>query len=401
MSKRSLKSIAVRGKRVFVREDLNVPMMKNGPDGTSAITDDSRIAEAVPTIRYLSEQGARVIVAAHFGRPKGKRVPEFSLAPVQQRLSELLGQPVKLAPDCVGDETEAMAQDLADGEVLLLENVRFHAEEEQNDPAFAQTLARLAEIYVNDAFGAAHRAHASTTGVAQFLKPAVAGLLMAKELDILGRLLTSPASPFVAVLGGAKVSDKIGVIENLLPRVDTLLIGGAMAHAFFQAKGYEVGKSLLDPNDVPVAQALLQRDDANKLRLPTDVVVATSPTEGEPRVVAANAIEAAASAFDIGPETGAAYAEILRKAQTICWNGPLGMFENARFAAGTRAAAQAMADATAAGAFTVAGGGDSGAALKLFGLSVKLSHVSTGGGASLEFLEGKVLPGVAALDDVV
>ncbi len=391
--KKSLRGIEVRGRRVFVREDLNVPL-QNG-----AITDDARLREALPTLRYLIAQGARVIVAAHFGRPKGKRSPEFSLAPVRERLSELLELPATLAPDCIGPEVEALVDALTDGEVLLLENVRFHAEEENNDPAFAQALARLADVYVNDAFGASHRAHASTTGIARFVKPSVAGRLMEKELSVLGQLLANPQRPFVAVIGGAKVSDKIGVIENLLSRVDALLIGGAMAHAFFAAQGCEVGKSLLSADDVPVARALLTRPDAEKLRLPTDVVIATSPTDGESQTVAANAIPADQAAFDIGPATSAAYAEILRAAKTICWNGPLGMFEHERFAAGTRAAAEAIAEATTHGALTVAGGGDSGAALKQFGLSDMLSHVSTGGGASLEFLEGKELPGVAALDD--
>lgn len=386
--KKTVKDGAVTGKRVLVRCDFNVPM-ENG-----VITDDRRIEGALPTIRHLVAQGARVILASHLGRPKGV-TPEFTLAPVAERLTAMLGQPVELLPDCVGDEVSAKTLALADGQVCLLENVRFHPEEEANDPEFARQLASLADIYVNDAFGTAHRAHASTEGVAHHL-PAYAGFLIEKELAYLGGALENPKRPFVAILGGAKVKDKITVIDQLLPKVDTLLIGGGMAFTFLKAMGKEIGKSLLDASNLDYAKKVLE-ENPGKILIPTDTVVATelSPTAAT-SVVSVDAIPADTLGADIGPDTIRLFRDKVFEAGTVIWNGPMGVFEMAPFAEGTKAIAQAMADSNAT---TIVGGGDSAAAVEEFGYADKVSHVSTGGGASLEFLEGKVLPGIAALLD--
>lgn len=384
-----------------MRVDYNVPLDENGQ-----ITDDARITQTLPTLRYLLENGASVVLMAHFGRPKGKRVDSMSLKPVAARLGELLQQDVRLAGDCVGEETDALVDALKPGQVLLLENLRFHAEEEKNDADFATSLARHGDVYVNDAFGAAHRAHASTAGVTKVFreqgKPCVAGLLMAAELEFLGRLLQEPKRPFVAILGGSKVSDKIDVIQNLLPKVDTLLIGGAMSYAFIKAQGHEIGTSLFRDGDDEVAAAILKlaADKNYDLRLPQDVLVTDRDAEdAQTQAVEANAIPVDLMGMDIGPRTIAEYSAIVEDAKTVLWNGPMGRFEVSPFAQGTRQVAEAVANATQNGALTVIGGGDSAAAVKQFGLVEEMSHVSTGGGASLEFLEGKELPGVAALDD--
>jgi len=397
MNKKTIEDIDVGGKRVLVRVDFNVPQ-----DETGKITDDRRIRAALPTIQYLINQGAKVILASHLGRPKGK--PEdrekFTLKPVAERLSELLGKPVPLAPDCVGPEVEKMVQAMKDGDVLLLENVRFHPEEEKNDPEFAKQLASLAEVYVNDAFGTAHRAHASTEGVTKYL-PGVAGYLMQKEIEYLGGALANPKRPFIAVLGGAKVKDKIPVIENLVSRVDKLIIGGGMAYTFLKAQGKEIGQSLLDADSLDFCREMLAKA-GDKILLPVDVVVADgNPFEKGPdavqtKVVSVDAIPADWQGVDIGPETQKLFAEAVKGAGTVVWNGPMGIFEFEKFAVGTRAMAQALADS---GAVTIVGGGDSAAAVEQLGFADKMTHISTGGGASLEFLEGKVLPGVAALQD--
>lgn len=397
MNKKTIEDIGVKGKRVLVRVDFNVPQ-----DETGKITDDRRIRAALPTIQYLVNQGAKTILVSHLGRPKGK--PEdkekFTLKPVAERLSELLGKPVPLAPDCVGPEVEKMVQAMKDGDVLLLENVRFHPEEEKNDPEFAKQLASLAEVYVNDAFGTAHRAHASTEGVTKYL-PGVAGYLMQKEIEYLGGALANPKRPFIAVLGGAKVKDKIPVIENLVSKVDRLIIGGGMAYTFLKAQGKEIGQSLLDADSLDFCREMLAKA-GDKILLPVDVVVADgNPFEKGPdavqtQVVSVDAIPADWQGVDIGPETQKLFAEAVKGAGTIVWNGPMGIFEFDKFAVGTRAMAQALADS---GAVTIVGGGDSAAAVEQLGFAEKMTHISTGGGASLEFLEGKVLPGVAALQD--
>ena len=388
----TVRQVRVRGQRALTRVDFNVPLK----DGN--VADDTRIKASLPTIRFLAEAGAKVILMSHLGRPKGKPDLSQSLRPVAGRLAELLGAPVAFADDCVGPEAEAASRALPDGGVLLLENVRFHAEEEKNDPVFASQLAALGDFFVNDAFGSAHRAHASTEGVTHFLSPSVAGLLMEKELDYLGRALESPARPFVAVLGGSKISGKIDVIHNLLPRVDRLLVGGAMAFTFFRAQGYEVGLSLVEADRVEMARELLRGPEAEKLLLPSDTLAATVLDGSAPcRVVSVKAMPVDLAGGDIGPATAAEFAGILRGARTILWNGPMGIFEVPAFAQGTFAVARALAEATKAGAITVVGGGDSAAAVNQAGLESAVSHVSTGGGASLEFLEGRVLPGVAAL----
>jgi phosphoglycerate kinase len=382
-------SADVRGKRVLCRVDFNVPL-----DGTT-ITDDTRIRAALPTIEWLRDNGARVILCSHLGRPKGQVQDELRLAPAGDRLSELLGQPVTNISTTIGDEAEATVADLKDGDVALLENLRFDPREEKNDPEFAQALARLADIYVNDAFGAAHRAHASTAGVAEHL-PAYLGLLMQKEVDALGTLLESPQRPFAAIIGGAKVSDKIAVLENLVSKVDTLLIGGGMANTFLLAQGKEVGKSLVEKDQVDTANAIIedakQRDVT--LMLPTDVIVADDIKSTEGRVVSIEDINDTMAIFDIGPDTARAYADAIATHKTILWNGPLGVTENEAFSGGTRTVAAAVA---AADGFTVIGGGDSVAAIEKLGYSDRIDHISTGGGASLEFLEGKTLPGIAAI----
>ncbi len=397
MNKKTIEDIDVKGKRVLVRVDFNVPQ-----DETGKITDDRRIRAALPTIQYLINQGAKVILVSHLGRPKGK--PEdrekFTLKPVAERLSELLGKPVTLAPDCVGPEVEKMVHAMKDGDLLLLENVRFHPEEEKNDPEFAKQLASLAEVYVNDAFGTAHRAHASTEGVTQYL-PGVAGYLMQKEIEYLGGALANPKRPFIAVLGGAKVKDKIPVIENLVDKVDKLIIGGGMAYTFLKAQGKEIGQSLLDADSLDFCREMLAKA-GDKILLPVDVVVADgNPFEKGPdavqtKVVSVDAIPADWQGVDIGPETQKRFAEAVKGAGTVVWNGPMGIFEFEKFAVGTRSMAQALADS---GAVTIVGGGDSAAAVEQLGFADKMTHISTGGGASLEFLEGRVLPGVAALQD--
>jgi phosphoglycerate kinase len=379
----------VQGKRVLVRVDFNVPMQ----DGQ--ITDDRRIRESLPTIQYLLERGAKVILMSHLGRPKGKPDPQYSLRPVAERLSELLGRPVRFLEDCVGEAVEQAVQAMAPGEVVLLENLRFHPEEEANDDGFARALARLGDLYVNDAFGSAHRAHASTEGVAHYL-PAVAGFLMEKELRYLGSVLTQPERPFVAILGGAKVHDKIGVIQNLLPKVDRLLIGGGMAFTFLKAQGYEIGRSLLDSDSLEFARRVLQ-EAGQKIVLPVDVVVAPSPeAETQAQVVPVDQIPPDQMGLDIGPQTVARFREIVRLARTIVWNGPLGLFERAAFAEGTRGVLQAVAES---GATSILGGGDTAAAAEQLGFVDRITHISTGGGAALEFLEGRTLPGVAVLMD--
>jgi phosphoglycerate kinase len=394
MNKKTVRDVDVRGKRVLTRVDFNVPQDENG-----AITDDTRIVAALPTIRYLKDAGAKVILVSHLGRPKGV-TPKYTLAPVAQRLSELLGQKVPLLPDCIGPEVEAHVSAMQPGDVVLLENVRFHPEEEANDPEFAKQLASLADLYVNDAFGTAHRAHASTAGVAQYL-PAVAGFLMEKELDYLGNALTHPKRPFVAILGGAKVKDKIGVIRSLLDKVDTLIIGGGMAYTFLKAKGLEVGRSLLDEQNLTFCQEVLEKA-GSKLLLPVDVVVTNAnPFEvGEEacqtQVVDVEHIPADWEGADIGPKTIETFSKAVQGAGTVFWNGPMGIFEFAKFAEGTRAVAKALADS---GAITIIGGGDSAAAVQQLGFADKMTHISTGGGASLEFLEGRPLPGVVVLQD--
>lgn len=395
MNKKTIRDLDFKGKRVFVRVDYNVPMDKAGN-----ITDDTRITATLPTLRYLLEQGASLVLAAHLGRPKGGPAAEFSLAPIAKHLASLLGTEVDFAPDCVGTDTEGMAAGLKPGQVLMLENLRFHAEEEKNDPEFAGKLAALADISVNDAFGVSHRAHASVEGITRFL-PTVAGFLMEKELNFLGRAVTNPERPYAAIIGGAKVSDKIGVIANLLGKVDVLLIGGGMANTFFVAQGFSVGKSLVETDKVPLAEDLINQAKVKGVRmlLPTDVIVADKfAPDASWRTVSVNAIGPEEMALDIGPVSSAAFAEALSDAKTIVWNGPMGVFEMDAFAKGTEAVARAVAKSNAT---SIVGGGDSVAALEKAGLADKITHISTGGGASLEFLEGKVLPGVAALLDKI
>jgi 3-phosphoglycerate kinase len=399
-SKKTIDDVDLSGKRVFVRVDFNVPQ-----DETGAITDDRRIRAALPTIKALIEKKAKVVLASHLGRPKGVRNPKYTLAPVAVRLSELLGQKVPLAGDCIGAEVKAAVDGLAPGQAILLENLRFHAEEEKNEPGFVAQLAELADAYVNDAFGTAHRAHASTEGIARVLesqgKPAVAGYLMEKELVYLGGALDNPAHPFVAILGGAKVKDKIAVIENLLPKVDALIIGGGMAYTFLKAQGYEIGNSLLDATNIDFAKRVLA-ESGDKIKLPVDVVaVDGNPFEGDPnaltaKVVPISEIPVGWEGVDIGPESVKIFAAILKGAKLAIWNGPAGIFEIDRFAVGTAGIAEALASS---GATTIVGGGDSAAAVEKLGYADRISHISTGGGASLEFLEGKALPGVVALQD--
>ena len=389
LNKQTVHDIDASGKRILLRCDLNVPL-----DG-QAVTDDTRIVAAVPTINYLLDHGASIVVCSHLGRPKGEVVAGLSLAPVAQRLAELLETEVPILPDCVGTAVEQVADAMAPGQVVMLENVRFHPEEEANDPRFAESLSRLAEYFVNDAFGTAHRVHASTVGVAQFL-PSVAGLLIEKEIDFLGGLLHEPQRPFVTVLGGAKVSDKISVIENLAPMVDKLLIGGAMAFTFLKAEGKEIGKSLLDDSNLPFAKQAL-RDFAKKIVLPGDVVVADELiSEAAARNVPSNEIAAHQFGGDIGVETQELFYKIVRTAKTVFWNGPMGVFEIEQFSHGTRRIAEGMAESDGV---TVVGGGDSAAAVAKFGLTDRVSHVSTGGGASLALLSGRGLPGISVLPD--
>jgi 3-phosphoglycerate kinase len=394
VNKKTIQDIEVTGKRVLVRVDFNVPQ-----DETGKITDDTRIVASLPTLRYLIEHRARTILVSHLNRPQGV-TPQYTLAPVAERLSQLIHKVVPLLPDCVGPEVESRVEAMREGDVVLLENVRFHPEEEQNDPAFAQQLARLADVFVNDAFGTAHRAHASTEGVARII-PGVAGFLMQKELDYLGGALSSPKRPFVAILGGKKVKDKIGVIQELIGKVDTLIIGGGMAYTFLKAKGLEIGKSLLDSSNLAFCKEILA-NSGEKLLLPVDVVVTdANPFDvGEAacrtRVVPVDGIPADWEGADIGPQTIDKFRAAVQDAGTVVWNGPMGIFEFEKFAAGTRAMAQALADSNA---ITIIGGGDSAAAVQQMGFGDKMTHISTGGGASLEFLEGKPLPGVVALQD--
>jgi len=394
MKKKTVRDIDVAGKRVLVREDLNVPLDPN----TGQITDDRRIRAAIPTIKYLVDAGAKVIVVSHLGRPKGGPDDKLRMDPVAARLQELLGRPVKKLNDCIGPSVEEAVAAMQPGDVILLENVRFYSEEEKNDPEFARKLAALADVYVNDAFGTSHRAHASTEGVAHYL-PAVAGFLMEKEIDYLSRALSNPDRPFVAVLGGAKVSDKIKVIENLITKVDTLLIGGGMAYTFLKAKGLEIGKSILDADSLDLAKETMRK--AQELgvvfELPVDVVVADRFAEdANTQTVSVEAIPADWMGMDIGPKTAEKWAGILKQAKTVVWNGPVGVFEMDKFAVGTKAIAEAIASSSAV---SIVGGGDSAAALEKLGYADKMTHISTGGGASLEFLEGRELPGVVALLD--
>ncbi len=393
MSKKTVRDIDLKGKRVLVRVDFNVPQ-----DESLQITDDSRIVGALPTIQYLVEQGAKVVLCSHLGRPKGEVNPKYSLAPAAKRLGELLGQDVKMCKDVVGEDADRVVASLKEGEVCLLENLRFHKEEEKNDPDFAKKLASYGDVYVNDAFGTAHRAHASTEGAAHYL-PAVSGFLIEKELKFLGKALEDPDRPFVAILGGAKVSDKIGVINNLLEKVDVLIIGGGMAYTFEKALGGEIGKSLLEADKVDYAKEMIEKAKAKgvKLLLPADSLAADSfSNEAKTQVVESGQIPAGWMGLDIGPEAIKAFKEAIKGARTVVWNGPMGAFEMSQFAAGTKAVAEAMAQS---GATTIVGGGDSAAAVVQMGYGDKISHISTGGGASLEFLEGLELPGVAALNN--
>ncbi|MBQ4598730.1 MAG: phosphoglycerate kinase [Clostridia bacterium] len=395
-NKKTIEDVAVSGKRVLVRCDFNVPL-KDGK-----ITSDKRIVEALPTIKYLLAQGAKVILCSHMGKPKGEVNPKYSLAPVAARLTELLGQNVALTADIVGEDAKAKVAALKDGEAVLLENVRFDAREEKNDPEFAKELASLAEVYVNDAFGTAHRAHATTAGVADYL-PAVCGYLIQKEIGIMGKALANPERPFVAILGGAKVKDKLNVINNLLTKVDTLIIGGGMAYTFLAAKGYSVGTSLLDEEKIDYCKDMMKKAEEKgvKLLLPIDTTIAASfpdPIDApiETAVVDSDKIPADKMGLDIGPKTMELYAEAAKNAKTVVWNGPMGVFENPTLAKGTIAVAKALAESDAT---TIVGGGDSAAACEQLGFADKITHISTGGGASLEFLEGLELPGIACLED--
>ena len=393
LNKMTIEDVQVKGKKVLVRCDFNVPL-----DADKNITDETRINAALPTIKYLLDNGAAVILCSHLGRPKGEFNMKYSLAPVAKRLSEKLGFEVKLAKDVIGPDAKKLAAEVEPGKAILLENVRFHAEEEKNDPAFAKELASMADLYVSDAFGTVHRAHASTAGVADYL-PAVAGYLIGKELTFLGNAVENPVRPFVAILGGAKVKDKIGVITNLLEKVDTLIIGGGMAYTFSKAMGGEIGNSLLDAERIDLAKDMMKAAEEKgvKFLLPVDTVIANdfdNPTEI--KVVDAGKIPEGWQGLDIGPKTIELFSDAVKSAKTVVWNGPMGVFEKPEFAKGTLAIATAMAESDAT---TIIGGGDSAAAVTQMGLAPKMSHISTGGGASLEFLEGKVLPGVACLKD--
>ena len=394
MNKKTIRDIEVAGKKVLVRCDFNVPL-----DGeTGEITDNRRIRAALPTINYLLDNNAKVILCSHLGRPKGEVNPKYSLKPVAEELSKLLNKKVTLAKDVIGEDAEKLTSNMGNGDIILLENVRFHKEEEKNDPEFAKKLASFAEIYVNDAFGTAHRAHASTAGVADYL-PAVSGFLIEKELEFLGSSLDNPERPFVAILGGAKVSDKIGVIENLLEKVDTLLIGGGMAYTFYKAQGHGIGTSICEEDKLDLAKEILEKAKQKgvNLLLPVDNHVSSEySNDGESKFVESTEIPEGFMGLDIGPKTIESFKEVIKTAKTILWNGPLGVSEFERFAEGTKQIARALAESNAV---TIIGGGDSAAAIEKMGLADKMTHISTGGGASLEFLEGKVLPGIACLDD--
>lgn len=393
MNKKSVKDIDVKGRVVFCRVDFNVPM-KDGK-----VTDDTRIRAALPTIQYLTEQGAKVLLASHLGRPKGQVSEELRLTPVAARLGELIGKEVKKADEAYGDAVKAQISEMKDGDILVLENVRFYPGEEKNDPELSKAFAALADVYVNDAFGAAHRAHASTAGIAEHL-PAVAGFLMEKELEVLGKALSNPERPFTAIIGGAKVKDKIGVIESLLEKVDNLIIGGGLAYTFVKALGHEVGKSLLEEDKIELAKSFMDRakEKGVNFYMPTDVLVADDfSNDANTKIVPVSEIPSDWEALDIGEETRQTYADVIKNSKLVVWNGPMGVFELDAFAKGTKAVAEALAEAK--DTYSVIGGGDSAAAVEKFGLADKMSHISTGGGASLEFMEGKELPGVKALND--
>ena len=391
-TKMTMKDVHLKGKRVFCRVDFNVPM----EDGK--VSDDTRIRAALPTIQYLSEQGAKVILASHLGRPKGEVKEEARLTAVGERLAELLGKPVNKLDESIGSGVEQVISELSDGDIVLLENVRFHAGEEKNDPALAKQFASLADVFVNDAFGAAHRAHATTAGIAEYL-PSVQGFLLEKELDVLGKALSAPERPFTAIIGGAKVKDKIGVIDHLLDKVDNLLIGGGLSYTFTKAQGHEIGDSLLEEDKIELAQSFIQKakEKGVNLYLPIDIKVADSFSEdAQTKVVPISGIEMGWMGLDIGPKTAELYSSVIADSQLVIWNGPMGVFEMATFADGTKQVAHAMAETKG---FTIIGGGDSAAAVEKFGVADKMDHISTGGGASLEFMEGKELPGLAALNE--
>ncbi len=394
MAKKTIEQLPVDGKRVFVRVDYNVPLDKEGK-----ITDDTRIRVTLPTINYLLGKGAKLILASHLGRPKGEIKPEFSLGPCAKRLSEMLGKPVTLLPDCVGEEVKAAVNAMEEGDIVLLENLRFHKGEEKNDPLFSKALGELAEYGVNDAFGVSHRAHASVEGITAYL-PMVAGYLLEKEIKFVGGAVENPKHPFAAIIGGAKVSDKIEVIANLLTKADVLIIGGGMANTFLAAQGYETGASLVEADKIELAKELMRKakELGTTLLLPTDVVVADSfSNDANYKVVKANEIEPGWMALDIGPESYASFAKAIAPMKMIVWNGPMGVFEMSNYATGTNKVAEAVANAKAV---TIVGGGDSISAIEKSGLASKITHISTGGGASLEYLEGKILPGIAALEEV-
>jgi len=393
LNKKSVKDIDLKGKRVFCRVDFNVPMQEG------QITDETRIRAALPTIEYLQEQGAKVILASHLGRPKGQVVEEMRLTPVAKRLSELLGKDVKKADEAYGDSVKAMIAEMNEGDVLLLENVRFYPGEEKNDSELAKAFAELADIYVNDAFGAAHRAHASTEGIAHHI-PAVSGFLMDKELEVIGKALSNPERPFTAIIGGAKVKDKIGVIDNLLDKVDNLIIGGGLAYTFVKAQGHEVGKSLLEADKIDLAKSFMEKakEKGVNFYMPVDAVIADKfGADANTQNVAIEEIPADWEALDIGPKTAELYRDVIKKSKLVIWNGPMGVFEIDKFAQGTKAVAEALAESK--DTYSIIGGGDSAAAVEKFNLADQMSHISTGGGASLEFMEGKELPGVTALND--
>lgn len=393
MNKKSIRDVDLKGKRVFCRVDFNVPM-KEGK-----ITDETRIRAALPTIQYLVEQGAKVILASHLGRPKGQVVEEMRLTPVAARLGELLGKDVKKADEAFGPAVQEMVAAMNEGDVLVLENVRFYAGEEKNDAELAKEFAALADIFVNDAFGAAHRAHASTAGIADYL-PAVSGLLMEKELDVLGKALSNPDRPFTAIIGGAKVKDKIGVIRHLLDKVDNLIIGGGLAYTFVKALGHEIGQSLCEDDKIELAKEFMQlaKEKGVNFYMPVDIVITEEFSEtATTQIVGIDSIPSTWEGVDIGPKTREIYADVIKNSKLVVWNGPMGVFEMTPFAEGTKAVGQALADAE--GTYSVIGGGDSAAAVEKFGMADKMSHISTGGGASLEFMEGKELPGVVCLND--
>ena len=398
MKKLTIDDIDIKNKKVLVRVDFNVTLDEN-----LNITDDIRITSSLPTIKKIISSGGKTILMSHLGRPKGKPNPKYSLKPVAVRLSQLLGQEVKLAPDCVGDQVMSLVNAMKPGDVILLENLRFHEEEEKNDPEFAKQLAELGDVYVNDAFGSAHRAHASTEGLTKYISVSVAGYLMQKELDYLGGAIENPKRPYLAILGGAKISGKIDVIMNLFDKVDAMIIGGGMAYTFYKAEGKEIGTSLLEAEKIDIAKQVLAKAKISKIKLlfPVDVVVASEfKNESPSEVVSIDNMPSDKMGLDIGPESIKLFKEEILKSKTIVWNGPMGVFEMDNFAKGTDAVADALVEATRKGAITVIGGGDSAAAISKAGLADKVSHVSTGGGASLEFLEGKILPGVAALTDI-